>query len=413
MQLASFPPRRVPAPRLQIFVSDLSATGVVRNALAIANQAAASGYDVHLLTCTANGVLAGQVDPRVTIVELLDGPNRSAPRRAQLKQVFRSYRGHSRAWRPDILFSAGNHGHLLSTFAWLGLPGAKVLRISNDLRHGTPSSPARLWRSLKFQAMTMLSDRLVVVSREHGGHPLLCRLVAKGKALVIPNGVDVQAVRNASLEPCPHPWASDRDVPIVLAIGRHVKQKNFAFLLRAFAAARRQRPMRLIILGQGEAKESVRLHNLAVGLGVAADVSFVPTTANPFPYMAAAHALALPSLWEGSSNVLLEALACRTPIIASRTAGDAEQLLSRGRFGVLIDPKDEEGLAAALLEQVGPDAIYPGSRALAFNRAVVLEDYMRLFRQCVGRRQRAIRTAEIDQPTDTIVRNTTAIAGQR
>lgn len=385
MELVSFPSRRVPAPRLQIFVSDLGATGVVRNAVAIANQAAATGYDVRLLTCSAGGVMAGDVDGRVTIVGLLDPSRLDAPRRSQLKQAFLAYRRHSRAWRPHIMLSAGNHGHLLSTFAWLGLPGTKLLRISNDLRHGTPSPPARLWRHLKFWTMTALADRLVLVSRTHGHHQLLSRRVVKGKAVVIPNGVDVQAVRDAALEPCPHPWAMDREVPFVLAVGRHVKQKNFPVLLKAFAAARRKRPMRLIILGEGDAGQTLRLHNLAVTLGVSADVQFVPPTSNPFPYMAAAHALALPSLWEGSSNVLLEALACGTPVIASRTAGDARELLSDGRFGVLVDPSDEQELEAALLKQVGPDPVYPGNRALAFNRAVVLEDYMRLFRQLIGR----------------------------
>lgn len=388
MQLASLPTNCDPAPRLQLFVSDLGATGVVRNAVAIANRAAACGFDVRLLTCTADGVLAGQVDPRVTIIELLNRAKREAPRRSQLKQIYLAYRRHSREWRPDILFSAGNHGHLLSTFAWLGLPGAKLLRISNDLRHGKPSPVTRLWRTLKFRLITTRADRLVLVSRSHDSHPLLARLISKGKALVIPNGVDIQAVRDASLEPCTHPWANDREVPIILAIGRHVKQKNFATLLNAFAAARRQRSLRLIILGDGEAAESVRLHNLAVGLGVAADVAFVPATPHPFPYMAAAQALALPSLWEGSSNVLLEALACEIPVIASRTAGDAEDLLAQGKFGVLVDPSDEEGLSAALLKQTGSNPILPGSRALAFNRAVVLEDYMRLFRKCLGRRPR-------------------------
>lgn len=372
-----------PAPRLQIFVSDLSATGVVRNAVAIANHAAGVGYDVRLLTCSARGVLAGEVDPAVTIVELLDQAIGALPRRSQLKQVFMAYRRHSRDWRPDILFSAGNHGHLLSTFAWLGLPGTKLLRISNDIRHGTPSPSARLWRNLKFRAMTMLADRLVLVSRAHGGNGLLSTMVARGKALVIANGVDVQAVRDLSLKVCPHPWAADRDTPFILAVGRHVKQKNFAMLLKAFAVARSQRPMRLVVLGDGEAGESVKLHKLAVGLGVASDVSFIPPTDNPFPYMAAAHALALPSLWEGSSNVLLEALACETPVVASRTAGDAEQLLANGKFGLLVDPSDELGLAEALLKQTGRSPVSPAGRALAFNRAVVLEDYMRLFRDCI------------------------------
>ena len=387
MNLVQFP-ARVPVARLQIFVSDLSATGVVRNAVAIANRAAASGYDVRLLTCRAGGVMGGKVDPRVAIVELLASAEPGSSRRSQLKQSFLAYRRHSRAWRPHILLSAGNHGHLLSSFAWLGLPGSKVLRISNDLCHGAPSPLARLWRRLKFRMVTALAHRLVLVSRSRDRDRLLSRCIASGKAVVVPNGVDVQAIQNASLEPCPHPWARDGDVPLLLAVGRHVRQKNFLLLLRAFAAARRKQAMRLIILGEGMPGETLRLHNLAVSLGVSADVQFVAPTDNPFPYMAAARALVLPSLWEGSSNVLLEALACGTPVIASRTAGDAEQILSRGRFGLLVDPSDEEGIADALLRQVGPDPVVPGNRAVAFGLAVTLGNYMQLFDHLAGSRAR-------------------------
>ena len=257
------------------------------------------------------------------------------------------------------MFSAGNHGHLLSTFAWLGLPGTKVLRISNDLNHGSPSAAVRWWRELKFRLIAGLADRLVLVSRAHGSHPLLARHLASGKALVIPNGVDTEAVRSASHLPCTHRWTSNRAVPIVLAVGRHVRQKNFETLLRAFAIARAQRPMRLLFLGDGSMAETARLSALSLALGIADDVDLVPATANPFPLMAAAGALALPSLWEGSSNVLLEAMACGTPVIASRTAGDAEHVLDGGKYGILVDPYDVEQLADAITCQTGPNRVGP------------------------------------------------------
>ena len=68
-----------PAPRLQILVSDLTATGVVRNAIAIANEAAASGYDVRLLTCRPEGVLRTQFRADVTVGKLIrnGAPGRS------------------------------------------------------------------------------------------------------------------------------------------------------------------------------------------------------------------------------------------------------------------------------------------------------------------------------------------------
>ena len=191
--------------RLQIFVSDLGATGVVRNAIAIANEASASGFQVRLLTCDASGVLRGELGPKVAVVKLVETLDSGAPRRLLLQRALLAYRRHSRAWKPDIMFSAGNHGHLLSTFAWLGLRGWKVLRISNDLSHGSPSLPTRGWHAGKFWLMSRLADRLVYVANAQAHHPLLARHLQSGKAEVISNGVDLDCVLKGAGEPCIHP----------------------------------------------------------------------------------------------------------------------------------------------------------------------------------------------------------------
>ena len=373
------------ARRLQIFVSDLGATGVVRNAIAIANEASSWGYQVRLLTCNADGVLRHQVGRNVAVVKLNGASDGRLSRRSQMKKAFLAYRRHCRDWRPDIMLSAGNHGHLLSSFAGFGLPGIKVLRLSNDLAHGSPSIASRLWRAAKFRLMVGLADQLVYVSRAQDRQPLLARQLSVGKALVIPNGVDLDLVREAATEGCDHPWVKDQTVPLVLAVGRHVEQKNFKTLLTAFAKARATRPMRLMFLGDGETAAIGRLHQLAKARGVARDVAFMPAVANPFPYMAAAQTFALPSLWEGSANVLLEAMACGTPIIASRTAGDAEHVLGDGRYGVVVEPKDIDQLADAILRQTGPEAIGPGDRAAAFSRHITMRRYFWLFDALVDR----------------------------
>lgn len=365
--------------RLQIFVSDLSATGVVRNAIAIANEAARSGFQVRLLTCNSEGVLQGQVGPGVALVKLNDGADAGRSRRKQMQRALLAYRRHSRDWRPDIMMSAGNHGHLLSTLAWVGLPGFKILRFSNDLTHGSPSALTRVWRAARFRLMAGLADQLVFVSRAQGRHPLLARQLAAGKAVVIPNGVDVEFVRQEAARGCDHPWVHDRSIPIVLAVGRHVRQKNFSALLKAFAEARAVRPMRLIYLGGGKQGEIARLRRLSEELQVAGDVDFVAPSDNPFPYMAAAATLVLPSLWEGSANVLLEAMACGTPVIASRTAGDAEHVLRSGRHGILVDPRNNGELADALLRQLGGNPVRPGLRAAELSRNAAMIHYLRLF----------------------------------
>lgn len=377
------------ASRLQIFVSDLSATGVVRNAVAIANEAAASGYRVRLLTCNPDGPLRTQVGPNVAVVRLNSVGDANRPRQIQMRKALLAYRKHSREWCPDIMLSAGNHGHLLSTLAWLGLPGRKVLRVSNDLSHSSPPPAVRLWRSARFALMASLADRLVFVSRAQGKHPLLARQLASGKAVVIPNGVDVDAIRAAAQVPCDHPWLRESSTPVVLAVGRHVGQKNFEALLRAFAEARAVRPMRLIFLGDGKRSEVDRLRAVAAELDVGPDVDLVPAIENPFPYMAAARLLVLSSLWEGSANVLLEAMACGTPVAASRTAGDAEHVLGSGAHGLLVDPREIHQLASAILYQTGPNSVSPGRRAESFSRTAAMHNFLRLFEQLADGKQRA------------------------
>ena len=375
------------APRLQIFVSDLGATGVVRNAIAIANQASASGYDVRLLTCSSDGVLLDQVDPGVTIIELA-GASTHGNRHARQRRALLAYRRHIRDWRPHIMLSAGNHGHLLSCLAWAGASGTKMVRISNDPGHGAARSGwlTRARRNIKLRLIGALSDKLVLVSPALAAHPYLGGLLRCGRAIIIPNGVDVELVGRGAAQPAPHRWLSDRSIPTILAVGRHSKQKNFPTLLRAFAAARQARPLRLMFLGDGDPAARDELRRMAVELGVDDSVSFVSATPNPFPYMARANMVALPSLWEGSSNVLLEAMACGTPVVASTTAGDAIHLLDKGRYGILVEPLDEQAMAGAIQRQAGSDPVMPGDRAMQFHRRATLNAYLALFRSAMPAR---------------------------
>ena len=252
------------------------------------------------------------------------------------------------------------------------------MRISNDLDHmidGKPTRPcSRWWRIAKFRAVAAFADQVVFVSRHLLRSKSVLGSEAIAKAVVIPNGVDVRSVRERAKEPCDHPWVTDVDsIPLVIAIGRFAPQKNMPTLLRALAIARRTRDMRLLLIGSGPLKEE--LQKEAAALGIEDAVDFVAPVPNPMPFLARASVMALPSWWEGSSNVLLEALACGTPVVASRTAGNAEDVLDFGRYGLLVDPGDADGMAAALLSQTGPDVQLPGDRALDFCREAALEAY--------------------------------------
>jgi glycosyltransferase involved in cell wall biosynthesis len=365
--------------RVAIFIDDFSATGVVVNSIAIALRLLDRGVVVRFIASRAAGPLIGSVPEGVTVAGLLPAGKADSSRRGRLRRAMPEFRKQLRAFAPDVLFSAGNHAHLASVLVSRGLPGCRtVVRISNDLDHkidGRPVKPfSRWWRMIKFRTVAALADRLVFVSPHLTRSEVVLGKAALRKAVVIPNGVDAAAARQRASEPVSHPWLSDiAGQPLVLAIGRLAPQKNFGNLLRAMAIARRSRPVRLLIIGSGPLKNALQEQAAALDIGDAVD--FMAPVPNPMPFLAGASVLALPSWWEGSSNVLLEALACGTPIVASRTAGSAEDVLDFGRHGLLVDPADPEGMAAALVRQVGDDKLMPGDRALDFSRDAALDAY--------------------------------------
>jgi glycosyltransferase involved in cell wall biosynthesis len=220
-------------------------------------------------------------------------------------------------------------------------------------------------------ALFRRADRLLLVSAHLSAHPLLESALAQGKAVIAQNGVALEKVKARAALPCNHPWINDQ-VPLVVAVGRLVPHKNLGTLIRAFAAAVLQRPLRLLIVGGGAQAERRRLELLAARLGVADVVRFEGECANPLPLIAGAAAFVLPSLWEGASNVLLEALACAVPIVAARSAGNAQEVLGYGRFGLLVDPLDVRGMSLAILSQTSADPVRPGVRAADFPATVAL-----------------------------------------
>lgn len=380
--VASPQPSKSSMPKLAIFVYDLSATGVVRNALAIAGRLAADGWNVQVVTCKPGGALE---DTRRSfdVVALDDRASRRSSRAFALARCILPLRRHLRASRPDILLSAGNHGHLICWAATRGLAQTKrVYRISNDLRHhiGSKASLRSMLRLASLHLLIRDAGHLVLVSPSLLEEQHLAEAVGRGNATVIRNGVANAEVRRQMIKPIDHSWFSE-EVPIMLAVGRFAEQKNFVTLLHAMERANRKRRVRLVILGDGNHRRRAELVHLAERLNIADDVELCGVVGNPFPYLKQASAFVLPSLWEGSSNALLEALACGTPIVASRTAGNAVEILGNGRYGVLVDPLDTEQIAAAILQQIDDrQKVVSNNRANDFDREKSLDQYQLLFR---------------------------------
>ena len=124
-------------------------------------------------------------------------------------------------------------------------------------------------------------------------------------------------------------------------------EKGLDVLLKGFAIAAEQRPrLKLLIVGSGALRD--HLERLGHQMGVAERIIFQPNTRDVALWLNRMDIFVLPSLSEAFSNALMEAMACGTPVIASRVGGNPE-LVRDDETGLLFEAGDSEGLAKQLV----------------------------------------------------------------
>jgi glycosyltransferase involved in cell wall biosynthesis len=208
----------------------------------------------------------------------------------------------------------------------------------------TSSSNARL-RTLDYKWIYRLAD-VVICQSDYMLNDMAINFSFPRKKLVrIYNPVDIDRVRTlATLSGAPFEGTGPR----LLAIGNLYPAKGFDVLLEAFKAIHLKHPKAtLTILGEGE--DMARLKHLAKDLGIIDAVRFPGFQSNPYTYLKHANLLVSPSRYEGLSNVILEALALGTPVVATDCPGGNREVVKEGVNGWLAKVDDPESLAQALL----------------------------------------------------------------
>ena len=234
-----------------------------------------------------------------------------------------------------------------------------------------------------------LADAVVVVSGGVGESVQRSLGLDAGRVHVIYNGVPIDSIGRLAREEVAHPWFEDGEPPVILSVGREAPQKDHPTLVEAFGLARRKADARLVILGKHSAPYRARLKSLAHAHGVEADLGFVDFDENPFRYMRRAGLLALSSRWEGLPTVVLEALACGTPVVSTDAPYGPREIL--GCWGDLPPVGDAPALARALvgaLRGERPTAEALRARAADFSPEKTADAYESLFKELLRRRAR-------------------------
>jgi glycosyltransferase involved in cell wall biosynthesis len=191
-------------------------------------------------------------------------------------------------------------------------------------------------------------DRVTIVSDVAADRYVRDGLIPRALLRIIPNGVDVEAFQNvpAKTRAVLRDGLGLGDAFVWLAVGRFEAPKDYPTMLEGFARVRAQHSNTvLLVVGTGLLEQETAL--AARRLGLADAVRFLGTRRDIPELMSAADAYLMSSAWEGLPVVLLEAAAAALPIVTTAVGGTREVVLDR-ESGLLVPPRDPEGLAAAM-----------------------------------------------------------------
>jgi glycosyltransferase involved in cell wall biosynthesis len=142
---------------------------------------------------------------------------------------------------------------------------------------------------------------------------------------------------------------------VLLSIGRLVREKNYPMLFEVVCRLRPRHPrLRVVIAGWGAAEASLREQRNALGL--ADDVELLGRREDVGDLLSAADVFVMPSLSEGFSNALLEAMWAGMPVVSTRVNG-AVEVIRHEHNGLLTDVGDKDSFANAIHRLLSDDAL--------------------------------------------------------
>ena len=353
-----------------VLLQNLAGGGAERVLLSLATGLSRSAMSVQLLLVRAEGAYLDQVPSQLEWSSL---------GRARTRQVLPALVRRLRRQRPRWLVTGLTHVNLVGIAArQLALCGTRALITEHNRIEARGQVPGGAWARRLMPLLYPLADEIVAVSWGVGADVARTARVSPDRVRVVYNPIVSKRIAALAGQGPPHPWVAGGGPPVIIGIGRLVPQKDFATLLHAFALVRVYRPTRLVILGEGPERD--RLMLLAKELGIENDVLLPGFVTNSFAWLGRASLFVLSSAWEGLPTVLVEALACGTPVVATDCPHGPRAILEDGDLGPLVPVGDTGKMAEAMRRML--DAPTERSRLLeraaAFHEDRAIEAYRQI-----------------------------------
>ena len=357
--------------KVLLFTTTLGPGGAERVLTLLAREFAARDHEIILLTLSSADNDFHSPGPSVRRIGLGLTSSSSgviAGVAANIKRV-RAVRSVFVQEHPEAVISFLDTANVLALAAAFGAKTPVIIAERTDPRiHPL----GRSWKTLR-RILYPRAARLVVQTKSVA--EWACGVAARSRVVVIPNPV----IRPASrVEHLP-----SGGLLRIVGMGRMDQYKGFDVLIHAvkFAA---NHGVSLLLSIYGNGPERSRLEKLAADLGMSDKVTFPGRTKDPSAALAAADIFVLSSRYEGFPNVLLEAMAVGTAVIAFDCPSGPGEIIENGVSGLLVPNGDVEGLSKAIV-RVATDAPLRSAlagggfaRAAAFDSSKIVEQWENL-----------------------------------
>lgn len=366
--------------KVAFLLNNLSGGGAERVVVTLSNKLAQKGHTVDLVLARATGPFMASVSSDVRVIELFG--------RRMLYAI------PSLVWilnrkKYDVVISGLDQPNIaLLISKWFATSRTKfVVTEHNHPVASNAGAKKLIWRTVRSLRSLLYrhSDHVIAVSQVARQALISNFSVKPENCTAIYNSVDVKKAMQLASQKIHHKWF-DENCKVFVAVGRLTLQKNYPLMLRALKIARRSADVRLLILGEGSERPSLK--NLVSELGLEESVQLLGFQDNPFSYIGRSSGLLMTSDWEGLPTVLIEAMACGiTPVSTDCPSGPSE-LLGKSEYGYLVPMGDADLFAGAMLEAVN----YPKpaklltERAQGFSPDRVAQNYENLFGNLIGKR---------------------------